>query len=51
MCVYLDGVQNFDHARVSHRPQFLERILGEGQSALVCDNIEGEDAAIAAIFL
>lgn len=36
---------------MTHRAQLLKRILGEGQSAFIGDNIEGEDAAIAAIFL
>lgn len=51
MKMYLDRVQNLDHAGVAQGAQLLESVFREGQPGPVCGDVEGEDAAIRAVLL
>jgi hypothetical protein len=47
----LKSVKDLDQTRVSEGPEFAECIAGERELGTVSGNIEGEDAALGAIFL
>lgn len=48
---HLYRVQDLDDARVAQGAQLLERVLGQGQAALVGGDVEGKDAAVGAVLL
>jgi hypothetical protein len=47
----LKGIKDLDQTGVSEGPEFAESIAGERELGTISGNIEGEDAALGAIFL
>jgi hypothetical protein len=51
VCLGLYGIQDLHDAGMAECAQLAERIAGEGQSGLICGDVEGEYATLGAIFL
>lgn len=47
----LDGIENLDNTGVPQGAQFLEGVLGQREAGPVGSDVEGEDAAVGAVFL